>query len=95
MSAITFGEVALLHQKGRIAFSGCVSLWRREQLEQGLVEAPVDGEIGVRANSSAAFGGDPADRIILATAQQGHRLLTGDQGVLAWGGNLERLDARE
>ncbi len=95
VSAITFGEVASLHHKRRITISGDVSLWRREQLEQGLVEAPVDGEMGVRANSLAAFHGDPADRIIMATALDGHRLLTGDQGVLAWGGNLERLDARE
>ena len=72
-----------------------MSLWRREQLEQGLVEVPVDGEIGVRANSLAAFHGDPADRIILATALDGHRLLTGDQRILAWGGILDRLDARK
>ncbi|MCY4533919.1 MAG: hypothetical protein OXB91_01040 [Bryobacterales bacterium] len=45
VSAITFWEVALLHQKRRIAFEGDVSLWRREQLEQGLVEVPVGGEI--------------------------------------------------
>jgi len=95
VSAITFGEVALLHQKSRIAFSGDVSLWRREQLEQGLVEVPVDGDIGVRANSLVGFHGDPADRIILATALDGHRLLTGDQRILAWGGDLDRLDARK
>lgn len=95
VSAITFWEVALLRQTRRIAFSGDVSLWRREQLEQGLVEVPVDGEIGVRANSFAAFHGDPADRVILATALGGHRLLTGDQRILAWGGDLDRLDARK
>ena len=95
VSAITFWEVALLHQKRRIAFSGDASLWRREQLEQGLVEVPVDGEIGVRANSFAAFHGDLADQIILATALDGHRLLTGDQRILAWGGDLDRLDARK
>ena len=95
VSAITFWEVALLHQKRRIAFSGDVSLWRREQLEQGLVEVPVDGEIGVRANSLTDFHGDPADRIIVATALDGHRLLTGDHRILSWGGDLDRLDARK
>ncbi len=95
VSAITFGEVALFHQKRRIAFSGDVSLWHREQLEHGLVEVPVDGEVGIRANCLAAFHGDPADRIIMATALDGHRLLTGDQRILAWGGNLDRLDARK
>ena len=95
VSAITFWEVALLHQNRRIAFSGDVSLWRREQLEQGLVEVPVDGEIGVRANSLTDFHGDPANRIIVATALDGHRLLTGDQRILSWGGDLDRLDARK
>ena len=95
MSAIPFLEVALLHQKRRTALSADVSLWRREQLEQGLVEVPVDGEIAVRANSLAAFHGDPADWIIMATASDGHRLLTGDQRILAWAGNLDCLDARK
>ena len=39
--------------------------------------------------------GDPADRIIVATALQGHTLVTGDRTILAWDGNLARLDARE
>jgi PIN domain nuclease of toxin-antitoxin system len=42
-----------------------------------------------------SFHRDPADRIIVATALEGHRLVTADQRMLDWPGNLNRLDARE
>ena len=94
VSAISFWETAMLREKGRIRYPEDVSLWRREQLEQGLVEIPVDGEIGIRACSLEDLHSDPADRIIVATALGGHRLVTADERILAWGGNLDRLDAR-
>ena len=95
VSAITFWEVAMLHQKGRMVLLSDVSSWRANLLEQGLIEIPVDGEIGIRANGLADFHADPADRIIVATALAGHRLLTSDARILSWSGNLDRLDARE
>ena len=94
VSAISFWEVALLRLKRRIAFAGDLALWRREQLDQGLVELPVDGEVGIRASGLSGFHADPADRIIVATAQDGHRLLTADKRILAWAGSLNRHDAR-
>ena len=95
VSAMSFWEVALLREKGRIAFPEDVSIWRREQLEQGVIEIPVDGEIGILANGLGNFHADPADRIIVATALRGHRLMTADERILAWSGNLDRLDAKE
>ena len=95
VSAITFWEVAMLHQKGRMALLSDVSSWRANLLEQGLVEIPVDGDIGIRASGLADFHADPADRIIVATALAGHRLLTSDARILSWSGNLDRLDARK
>ena len=95
VSAITFWEVAMLHQKGRMVLLSDVGSWRANLLVQGLVEIPVDGEIGIRANSLADFHADPADRLIVATALRGHRLLTSDARILSWSGNLDRLDARE
>ncbi|MDE0673106.1 MAG: hypothetical protein F4Z18_00355 [Caldilineaceae bacterium SB0666_bin_21] len=41
------------------------------------------------------FHAGPADRIIVGTALEGHRLLTADAGILRWSENLNRLDARE
>ena len=95
VSAMTFWEVAMLRSKSRLEFPEDVGLWRRELLRQGLVEIPVDGEIGVRAYELVGFHGDSADRIIVATALQGHRLVTADERILGWPGSLNRLDARE
>jgi len=40
------------------------------------------------------FHGDPADRMIVATAMQTTaKLCTADKKILAWGGTLQRLDA--
>ena len=72
-----------------------LTLWRRELLGQGLAEIPVDGGIGIHANALPGFHADPADRIIVATAQGGHRLVTADDRILRWSGDLNRLDARE
>ena len=36
---------------------------------------------------------DPVDRLIVATALEGHRLVTADRRVLDWPGNLRGLRA--
>ena len=95
ISAISFWEMAMLREKGRIGYPDDVSLWRREQLGQGLIEIPVDGEIGIRANALVDFHADPADRIIVATAMNGHQLVTAGRRILDWPGDLRRLDATQ
>ena len=95
VSAFTFWEVAMLRAKDRVDSPEDVGQWRRELLGQGLIEVPVDGDIGIRANSLADFHADPADRIIVATALGGHRLVTADERILSWSGSLDRLDARQ
>ena len=95
VSAVSFWEVAMLVDKGRIRLSGDIHAWRREHLEQGVVEVPIDGDIGVRAAGLADFHADPADRLIVATALGGHRLVTSDRRILGWSGSLRRLDATD
>ena len=95
VSAFTFWEVAMRRAKDRLDSPEDVAAWRRELSGQGLIEIPVDGDIGIRANALANFHAGPADRIIVATAQRGHRLVTADERILSWDGNLDRLDARE
>ncbi len=95
VSAISFWEIALMHQKGRLTLLNDLAAWRDALLRDGLVEIPVDGEIGIRANELADFHADPADRLIVATALGGHRLVTADRRILDWPGNLNRLDATE
>ena len=72
-----------------------IGSWRMDLLKEGLIEIPVDGDIGIRANALPDFHSDPADRIIVATAMSGHRLVTADERILSWDGSLARLDARQ
>lgn len=95
VSAITFWEVAMLQAKGRIRVREDLAAWRREQLEQGMKEIPVDGKIGIRAASLAQFHADPADRLIVATAMEGHILLTADHQILDWPGQLDCIRATQ
>ena len=95
VSAITFWEVAMRVQKGQLGFDLDPYDWRNDLLEQGLVEIPIDGLIALRAGLLADIHGDPADRIIVATALGGHRLATADALILGWSGALDRLDATE
>ena len=95
VSAFSFWEIAMLLEKGRISLLGDIGSWRSSLLEDGLNEIPVDGEIGIRANSLQNFHPDPVDRIIVATALEGHRLITADESILSWSGSLDRLDARQ
>ena len=41
----------------------------------------MDGDIGIRASALTDFHADPADRIIVATAMGGHRLVTADERI--------------
>jgi PIN domain nuclease of toxin-antitoxin system len=93
VSAITFWEIAMLYTKGRLEFLVDIGLWRVSLLNEGLAEVPVDGEIALRAGSLRDLHGDPADRIIVATALTGHQLVTADQRILEWSGQLNKLDA--
>lgn len=95
VSAISFWEIAMLVAKGRIEIERSVVAWRRALLESGLEEHPVDGEIGARAAAMDDLHGDPADRMIAATAvAMGATLVTADQRLLSWRDPLRRIDAR-
>ena len=94
VSAFSFWEIAMLLDKGRITLPDDIVPWRAALLANYLTEIPVSGDIGIRANNLPNFHPDPADRIIVATAMEGHRLLTADELILDWGGNVDRLDAR-
>jgi PIN domain nuclease of toxin-antitoxin system len=94
-SGISFWEIALLLQKRRLRLKLPVTRWRRDLLDQGLVEIPVTGALGIAAASLEDFHRDPADRLIVASAQElGATLLTADEKILAWPGRLDRRDAR-
>ncbi len=94
VSAISFWEVAMLANKERLSLSTPVAQWMQDLLRSGLQEIPVTGAISVIAASLDDFHGDPADRLITATAVSSSAiLLTADQRILKWKGNVERVDA--
>ena len=95
VSAITFWEVAMLANKRRLSLSADLGAWRASLLDAGLVEIGVDGAVGIRAGLLRDLHGDPADRLIVATALQGHQLVTADRRLLEWPGPLSRLRATD
>ena len=96
VSAITFWEVGTLQRKGRLDLAMDLGSWRMQVLEAGVVEIPVNGDIGALAATLEAFHADPADRMIVATAlRDGACLCTADRRILDWPGPIQRRDARE
>ena len=74
----------MLVQKGRLSIAPELPEWRRQLLENGLIEIPISGEIALSAGNLENFHGDPADRIITATALiQDAQLMTADRRILA------------
>ena len=95
VSAMSFWEVAMLQDKGRFTLRREVGAWRTTLLEEGLIEIPVNGAIAAAAGSLPDMHGDPAGRVIAATALDGHLLVTADRRLLDWPGDLDTLDARQ
>ena len=92
-SAISVWEVALLLSKRRLTLDISAMEWRQNLLDAGFIEIPVDGAIAARSVALTDFHDDPADRIIIATALDGHQLITGDRDILNWPGRLNRFPA--
>lgn len=89
VSAISAWEVATLEQRGRITLDRPAARWVRAALthDPRVVEIPIDTGIAVAAASPAGEGlpGDPADRLIYATAvQRSARLVTRDRALRAY-----------
>ena len=82
--------------RGRIELSLSPEAWRRDLLSYGVREMPLDGDVGIAAARLEGFHGDPADRILVATAiRNGAELVTADGQILGWQGALPRRDARK
>ena len=94
VSSISFWEIAMLIQKKRLSLSQPVSQWMQDLLQQGLNEIAVTGGIGIIASELENFHGDPADRMIMATAiAHSATLVTADTNILKWKGQIQRHDA--
>lgn len=85
ISAISFWEMAMLVSKQRLAFDITVSAFREQTIRQGIREEVIDGEISIFAGELPETHGDPADRLLVATAMvRGLTLITADETLLGW-----------
>ena len=84
VATVTFWEVGMLVNQGRVAFEGLLSEWRVTLLNSGIQEIAADGGVSLAAAELKNFAGDPVDRLIAATAiaEEG-RLVTADPRILS------------
>ncbi len=93
VSSATFMETTRLHHHQRIDLGCHPSVWRRQRLQSGLREIPVDGDVAVESVllMISGFHCDPADQLIVATAMLGGMTLaTMDMKIIDWA-NRTRL----
>jgi PIN domain nuclease of toxin-antitoxin system len=87
VSVISIWELGMLHQKGRVSLPRDVRTWVREAFgKPGLTLAPLTPEIAIESSYlPGELHGDPADRILAATARiLGVTLLTKDRRLLEY-----------
>jgi PIN domain nuclease of toxin-antitoxin system len=99
VSAISVWEISMLESRGRISFKRPLTEWVDLALhEPGVRLLDLSPEIAIESNRlPGAPHGDPADRILMASARvTGARLATCDAAILAYArtGHLAVLDAR-
>ncbi len=88
LSAMSLWEAQMLHAKGRLVLDRPFPNWLREAASPGVVALlPLDVAVVVALDSlPQGFHGDPADRLIVATARtHGLPLATRDRAIQASG----------
>lgn len=85
ISAISQWEVSMLVMKGRLKVLPDEATWFSANLEPPVSLAPLTAEISMTSCRLPDFHGDPADRIIVATAMTlGVPLITADDKIIQW-----------
>lgn len=93
VSPISFWEVSMLVGKGRVALDRPTAAWAEDVLALSSVDvAPLTAQIAVLAGELPDFHGDPADRLLAATAIV-HRcpLITKDDKLRRWADGRSEL----
>jgi PIN domain nuclease of toxin-antitoxin system len=87
VSVISVWEVGMLHVQGRIILPFSAQQWVQKALgTTGILAADLTPEIALESTQLAGdFHGDPADRMILATAKNlGATLVTADERMIQY-----------
>jgi PIN domain nuclease of toxin-antitoxin system len=96
ISAISFWELAMLIAKRRLRAVKSAGELRAKMLAAGVRELPLTGETAILAAELENLNGDPADRIIAATAiAHDATLMTADDRLLRWRHRLKRQNAEQ
>ncbi len=76
----------MLEAKGRLRFNAICLEWLKASVRAtGVTVAPLEIDIAAASCALPGFHGDPADRLIVATAiHHGATLLTEDERILAY-----------
>lgn len=88
LSAISLWEIAMLEKRGRIILHQPCLQWIEQALEApGLTVEPLSPLVAVESSQLPGdFHGDPADRLIVATARSLQaKLITRDAKILRYG----------
>ncbi|MCD6580959.1 MAG: type II toxin-antitoxin system VapC family toxin [Desulfuromusa sp.] len=94
VASISFWEIAMLIEKGHLEFCIEPGTWRHNLLQDGLQEISLTGSAAIQAGQFKYFHGDPADRMIVATAlEKGATLVTADKKILGWNKLKQKIDA--
>lgn len=87
LAAISVWELAMLQAKGRIVLDMPLSVWAQKSVAALKLQVlPLSPQIAIESSFlPGGFHGDPADRMIVATARVENLVLaTGDQNILAY-----------
>ena len=93
LPAICVWEVAMLVAKGRLKLKPDVATWVARNLESPVEMEPLSADICVCSSQLVDFHGDPADRLIVATAMVNQvPLVTADEQIHRWNAKSAQLD---
>lgn len=91
-SAASIWEIAIKSGLGRADFDLDAAVFRRELLESGYGELPIDGAHAAAVARLPELHRDPFDRMLIAQAMvEGVVLLTADEAVLRYPAPVERI----
>lgn len=90
ISPISVWEIALLVERKRISLEMELTDWLKQWIElPGILMAPISFQVAILSNRlPGIIHGDPADRILIASAYEEHAVLvTADEKILKYGEN--------
>ena len=92
LPAISVWETSMLAAKGRLKLLPDLESWVGRNLESPVEMEPLSAEISVRSSRLDDFHGDPADRLIVATALVLQMpLVTADRQIQKWNQKFSSL----